>query len=133
MPKEAIKADEEIRTYSDAIEKATCPKYNYSHNIFKLWDDATWYSDGEDVKHFNIKCLGTESSPCSFCSDKSVKTPEKKKPEFAQAKGFNKDDFEGEEETPEKIPPNACKWCLRIPVLWMMKKQLKRDVLLLIT
>ena len=114
------KAIEKITAYEDALEKAVCPKH--SNHPLKFFDDATWTSDGEDVKCYNIKCQGTESSPCSFCSQESeVKTPPPKKPkttsEFAQAKGFNKDDFEGEEETPKKMSADACKWCQLDPCI----------------
>ena len=125
VPKEVIAADEEVRTYHDAIEKACCPKY--SNNPFKFFEDATWHSDGLEVKHFNISCQGTESSPCSYCSDDEKPgyktpspTPKVKRTEFAQAKGFNLSDFEGEEETPEKkvsYGPDVCKWCHRDPCL----------------
>jgi len=68
VDEEVIKKDEVVRTHSDAIEKATCPKYE--HHPLKLFDDATWCSDGEEVKYYNIKCLGTDSSPCSTCLNK---------------------------------------------------------------
>jgi len=109
------KAIEKITSYQDAVEEAVCPKHN--RNPFQFFDDASWTSDGMDVKHHNIKCQGAESSPCSFCSHESeVKTPPPKKTKheestLAQAKGFNKEDFEGEEETPEKMSTDACKWC----------------------
>jgi len=106
--------DEKITTCDEACEKAMCPLYR--ERPLQLFDDATWTSDGEEVKHFNIRCLGTDSSPCSFCShDREVKTPPAKKPkketsEFAEAAGFNKHDYEGEEESPKKISATACKW-----------------------
>ena len=135
VDEEIIKKDEVVRTYSEAIEKAMCPKYEY--HPFKVFDDTTWYSDGEDVKHYNIKCLGTDSSPCSTCSNKknvtkfdagvytpspSPEKPPAKKPRqetsvFAQAAGFNKNDFEGEEESPQKISADACKWCQLEPCI----------------
>jgi len=66
--------DEEARTHSDAMEMAVCPKC--SSNPVKVFDDATWTSDGEEVKHYNICCQGTESSPCSQCSeDSQMKNP----------------------------------------------------------
>jgi len=125
------KANEEevIKTYNEATAKAwkTCPKCHYSENPFQLFGDATWYLDGEDVKWCNIKCQGTDSSPCSVCSSKEAKrvkaglytpSPSPKKPpakkpksEFAQAEGFNKLDYERGEETPKKLSANACKWC----------------------
>ena len=120
VPKEEIVKDEEVRTHAEAIQKAVCPKYS-SRNPFKVFDDATWCSDGEEVKHFNIFCQGTESSPCSYCSDKDFKTPspKKKKPDFAQAKGFRLEDYEGEEDTPRKMPAGviACKWCKWAPCM----------------
>jgi len=126
-----IKQDEDVRTYEEAIEKAVCPKY--SRNPFQFFDDATWTSDGEEVKHYNIFCQGTESSPCSQCSEDSrTKNPPRKKPktedanvkeakvkgnELVQAKGFNKNDYEGEETTPVKISADACKWCQLEPCI----------------
>jgi len=106
-----------------------CPKYHTSAPVFKVFDDATWYSDGEDVKWYNIKCQGTESNPCSVCSDPQrvtrmkageftpSPTPPPKEVKFAKASGYNREDFEGEEETPEKISANACKWCQRDPCI----------------
>jgi len=125
---EEIESPGKPRTFQEAMERAGCPKYHDVSNPFKLFDDAEWYSDGEDVKWFNIKCGGTETSPCSFCSDKNkvvkvkagvytpspspVKPPAKS--EFVQAKGYNKDDYEGEEDSPKKMAPRTadfCKWC----------------------
>jgi len=63
------KAIEKITTYEDACEKAVCPKH--SRTPFKFFDDAMWTSDGEEVKHYNVFCQGTESSPCSQCSEDS--------------------------------------------------------------
>lgn len=126
IPKEEIAKDEEIRTYQDAMEKAICPKCDKS-NMFKVFDDATWTSDGEEVKHYNVYCQGTESSPCSYCSENEKvvyktpsPTPKPNRSEFAQAKGFNLSGFEGEEDTPEKKPASgseARKWCHRFPCL----------------
>jgi len=125
-----VDKDEVVRTYSDAIERAMCPKYHDGRKPFQLFDDATWYSDGEDVKCYNIRCLGTESSPCSKCppnKDKvtrfaaGVYTPSPspakppKKNGLVEANGFNKEDFEGEEETPRKVSADACKWCFWDP------------------
>jgi len=62
-----INQDKEVRTYSESFEKAMCPKHHDDGQPFQLFDDATWCSDGEDVKHYNIRCLGTESSPYSKC------------------------------------------------------------------
>ena len=113
--------DEKITTCDEACEKAMCPLYR--ERPLQLFDDATWTSDGEEVKHFNIRCLGTDSSPCSFCSHESeVKTPPAKKPkketsEFAEAAGFNKHDYEGEEESPKKMSATACKWCQPDPCI----------------
>jgi len=124
IPKEEIAKDEEVRNYADAIEKAVCPKYG--RNPLKVFDDATWTSDGEDVKHYNVFCQGTESSPCSYCSDAEKKyktpspTPKPKRTVFAQAKGFNLSDYEGEEDTPQKKASSGddvCKWCHRYPCL----------------
>ena len=115
------KAIEKITTYEDACEKAVCPKY--SRTPFKFFDDATWTSDGEEVKHYNVFCQGTESSPCSQCSeDSQTKNPPNKKAkrnpnELVQAKDFNVDDFVGEEDTPKKVSANACKWCLWDPCI----------------
>jgi len=109
------KAIERITTYEDACEKAVCPKYH--NNPFKFFDDATWTSDGEEVKYYNIKCQGTESSPCSFCSEEDnalntpSQTPKAKRTKLVQAKGFKLDDYEGKEDTPKKISANACNWC----------------------
>jgi len=117
VPKELIATDEEVRTYSDAIEKAMCPKYETKRNMFALFDDATWHSDGEEVKRFNVYCQGTESSPCSYCSEAYAtppKNPPKKtkdKNELVQAEGFNLAAYEGEESPPKKRSKNACKWC----------------------
>jgi len=103
----------------DVEDVEVCPKYATKRGVFAVWEDATYYSDG-DVKHFNIKCQETDSSPCSFCTghsgddkDTYVKTPspEAKGSEFAQAKGFDINDYEGEEDTPKKISGNGCKWC----------------------
>ena len=119
IPKEEIAKDEEIRTCQDAMEKAICPKHS-KFNMFKVFDDATWTSDGEEAKHYSICCHGTESSPCSHCSDADkvhkAPSPEAKKPPvkkntFAQAIGFNAQDCEGEEDTPVKVSADACKWC----------------------
>jgi len=121
VPQSVIDEDEDVKTYSEAMMKAKCPKYE--RNIFAVFDNADFYSDGE-VKKFNLKCLGNKSSPCSHCSgnnnnvwtpDPSPSPPEVKKSEFAQAKGFYKEDYEGEEDTPKKLSANACKWCLRDP------------------
>ena len=116
------KENEVIRTYCDAEEKACCPKY--SNNPFKFFDDATWTSDGEDIKHYNIFCQGTESSPCSQCShDSQTKNPPRETPKpkkLLQAKGFHLEDYEGEEDTPQKMPANgakACKWCHWAPCI----------------
>jgi len=126
-----VNKDEEVRTHSDVIEKAMCPKCHDGSKPFQLFDDATWCSDGEDVKHCNIRCLGTESSPCSKCpnNDKATRfaagvytpspSPDKppKKDGLAEAKGFNKRDFEGEEDTPKKVSADACKWCFWDPCI----------------
>ena len=120
-----VKQDEEVRTCQEAIEKAVCPKC--SRNPFQFFDDAAWASDGEEVKHCNVFCQGTESSPCSQCSeDSQTKNPPRKKTKqekvtetnaLVQAKGFHKEDFEGEEETPQKISADACKWCQLEPCI----------------
>ena len=115
---------------SKAKGKGICPKYSTSSNPFKLFDDATWHSDGEDVKWYNIKCQGTEESPCSTCSDPQRVTrmkagmytpsptpPKAKATQFVQAQGYKPEDFEGEEETPQKVSANACKWCQRDPCI----------------
>jgi len=93
-----------------------CPKYA-NRSVFAVFDDASYYSDG-DLKNFNIKCQGKETSPCSLCTgdsgdDNYVKTPslKGKGSEFVQAKGFDINDCEAEEETPKKVSGNACKWC----------------------
>ena len=65
VPREVIEQDEEVKTYSEAMMKAKCPKCE--RNIFSVFDNADFDSDGE-IKKFNQKCLGTESSPCSHCS-----------------------------------------------------------------
>jgi len=118
-----IDEDDDVKTYSETMMKAKCPKYE--RNIFAVFQNADFDSDGE-VKKFNLKCLGTESSPCSHCSgnninvwtlDPSPSPPVVKKSEFAQAKGFYKEDYEGEEDTPIKVSANACKWCLRDPCI----------------
>jgi len=115
------KAIERITTYEDACEKAVCPKYQ--NNPFKFFDDAMWTSDGEDVKYYNIKCQGTDSSPCLFCSeeDNALKTPsptpKAKRTKLVQAKGFKLDDYEGKEDTSKKISANACKWCKLDPCI----------------
>lgn len=128
------KDDSAIITYDDTIHKKMCPKCSNSGNPFKLFDEARWCSDGEDVKCYNIKCQGTESSPCSFCSDKGKVTrvapgcfapspspsPAKQKQrtsEFVEAVGYSKDLCEGEEETPKKILAHACKWCQLDPCI----------------
>ena len=126
IDKNVIQADVEVKTYTkaiekitaylDACEKAVCPKH--SKTPFKFFDDATWTSNGEEVKHYNSFCQGTESSPCSQCSeDSQTKNPPQKKAktnknELVQAKGFNVDDFVGEEDTPKKVSAVVCKWCL---------------------
>jgi len=120
IDKNVIKQDEEVRTCEDAIEKACCPKHR--NKPFQFFDDATWTSDGEEVKHCNIFCQGTESGPCSQCSeDSQTENPPRKKAkptnELVEAKGFRKEDHEGEEESPKKMPPNACKWCLLDPCI----------------
>jgi len=102
-----------------------CPKYA-KRGPFAVWEDASCYSDGE-VKLFNIKCQETDSSPCLFCTgdsgdDNYVKTPSPKGKgsEFAQAKGFDINDYEGEEETPKKMAAGKgqlCKWCKRDPCI----------------
>ena len=114
--------DEHIATHGDAVEKACCPKCN--RNPFKFFDDATWTSDGEEVKHYNIFCQGTESSPCSQCShDSQTKNPPRETPKptkLVQAKGFRLEDYEGEEDTPQKMPANGaktCKWCHWAPCI----------------
>ena len=38
------------RTFDEAKERAVCPKYHDVTNPFKLFDDAEWCSNGEDVK-----------------------------------------------------------------------------------
>ncbi len=121
VPREVIEQDEEVKTYSEAMMKAKCPKYE--RNIFSVFDNADYDSDGE-TKKFNLKCLGTESSPCSHCSGNNINVwtpdpspPEVKKSQFAQAKGFYKEDYEGEEESPKKLSADACKWCLRDPCI----------------
>jgi len=118
--------DVKVASYNEVIEKC-CSKYK----PLQIFDNATYHSDGE-VKSFNLECQGTESSPCSCSSRSDIKTqrtppgpsphkPRAKKPKtkdgLVQAKGFNKKDFEGEEETPMKIPANACKWCLLYPCI----------------
>jgi len=126
-----ITKDEEVRTCSDAIEKAICPKCHDGRKPFQLFDDATWCSDGEDVKCFNIRCLGSESSLCSKCLNNDnvsrfaagVYTPSPspdkppKKDGLVEAKGSNKQDFEGEEDTPKKVSADACKWCFWDPCI----------------
>jgi len=114
---------EELEEMSD--NNKLCPKCD-QRDVFALWGDATHHSDGE-LNHFNVKCQGTESSPCSYCSDDEKPghktpspTPKEKTTELAQAKGFNVADFEGEEEMPEKKAPHGpdiCKWCHRDPCL----------------
>jgi len=73
-PKEEIAKDEDVRTHCEAIEKTVCPKCSTKRNIFAFFNDATWASDGEEVKHYNVWCQGTVSSPCSYCSE-SEKIP----------------------------------------------------------
>jgi len=99
--------------------KAKCPKCKAS--FFAVFDDANFCSDGE-IKKFDLKCLGTESSPCSHCSgnNNNVLTPDPsppkvKKSEFAQTEGFCNEDCEGEEESHKKMLANACKGCLHDP------------------
>lgn len=64
-----------------------CPKYD-QRDVFALWGDATYCSDGE-LNHFHVKSQGTDSSPCSFCSDEDggfstpSPGPKPKKNEFA--------------------------------------------------
>jgi len=122
IPKEDIAKDEEVRTYSAAIEKAVCPKYD-KRNCFAFFDDATWTSDGEEIEHHNIWCQGAESSPCSHCSEseKKAPTPVKKvrAESLVQAKGFDLKDYEGEEDDtpPKKRSKNACKFCDREPCI----------------
>jgi len=108
------RCSKKMKSYSglDAQEMMLCPKY-VKRNVFAVFEDASYYSDGE-LKHFNIKCQSTESSPCSYCETPSPsppKQPPEVKNEFAQAKGFDINDYVGEEETPKKISANACKWC----------------------
>jgi len=95
----------------DVQDVLLCPEYA-KRNMFAVFDDASYYSDG-NVKHHNIKCQGTDSSPCSFCDTPSPSPPKVKKHEFVQAKGFDIADYEGEEDTPKKISGNGniCKWC----------------------
>jgi len=123
IPKEEIAKDDDARTHSEAIEKAVCPKCDTKRTCFAFFDDATWTSDGEEVQHYNIWCQGTESSPCSCCSEseKKTHTPVKKirAQKLVQAKGFNLNDFEGEEadSPPKKRSKCACRWCDREPCI----------------
>jgi len=94
-----------------------CPKHE-QRDAFALWGDATHCSDG--VNHFNVTCQGTESGPCSFCSEEDVKTLEPSPPKaqkFAQATGFDVNDCEGEEETPKKVLAYDCEWCAWDPCI----------------
>jgi len=102
VPKSVIKEEEEIKNYSVAMRKAKCPKCQ--RNRFKVFEDVDGCSDGE-IKSLNLRCIGTESSPCSDCSGNSINVwmpdpspPKIKKSEFAQAKGFREEDCEGEED-----------------------------------
>jgi len=120
-----LRCSKKVKSYKssfDVEDIEPCPKYA-KRDAFAVWEDASYYSDG-DVKHFNIKCQGTDSSPCSFCTgdsgdDNYVKTPSPKGKvsEFAQAKGFDINDYEAEEETPKKISGDACKWCQLAPCI----------------
>jgi len=101
----------------DSQDVLLCPKYG-NRDIFALFDDASYYSDG-NVKHYNITCQGTDSSPCSFCiSDEEKRTPSPKN-QFVKPKGFNINDYEGEEDTPKKMPAGVpvCKWCNLAPCI----------------
>jgi len=40
-----------------------------------------------------------------------------KKNGLVEAKGFKKEDFEGEEDTPKKVSADACKWCFWDPCI----------------
>jgi len=116
------RCSKKVKSYKSSLdleEVDLCPKYG-KRNAFAIWEDASFYSDGE-LKQFHIKCQETESSPCSFCSgdsgeDNYVKTPSPKRKgsEFAQAKGFDINNYEGEEDTPKKMAAGIgklCKWC----------------------
>jgi hypothetical protein len=119
----SLRCTKKLKTYKSSLDVEDiepCPKYA-RRGPFAVWEDASYYSDGE-LKHFNIKCQETESSPCSFCTgdsgdDNYVKTPSPKGKgsEFAQAKGFDINDYEGEEATPNKRSANSCKWCMWDP------------------
>jgi len=79
-----IKQDDKVRMCADTMEKDVCPKYG-KLNPFKVFDYATWTLGGEDVKHYNVFCQGTESSPCSHCSeDSQTKNPPCKKAKQAK-------------------------------------------------
>jgi len=116
------RCSKKVKSYKSSLdleEVDLCPKYA-KRNAFAIWEDASYCSDGE-LKQFHIKCQETESSPCSFCSgdsgdDNYVKTPSPKKKgsEFAQAEGFDINNYEGEEDTPKKMASGVgkfCKWC----------------------
>jgi len=94
-----------------------CPKYGTKRNIFAMFDDASYYSDG-NVKHYNIGCQGNDSSPCSFCESVTA-SPKKKGSHFAELAGFNIEDYEGEEDSPRKMPADVpvCKWCKMAPCI----------------
>jgi len=49
-----IQEDEEVKTYTAAIEKAVCPMHNTKRNVFAFFDDVTLTSDGEKIKHHGI-------------------------------------------------------------------------------
>jgi len=81
------------------MENAVCPKCAMKRNLFALFDNAIWCSNGEDFKHFNVFCWGTESSPCHCCSNNYNAPPKKTKDknELVQTEGFNLAEHKGEE------------------------------------
>lgn len=100
VPKDVIAADEEIKTYSEALEKAVFPKCRTKRNVFVFFNDATWAADREDIKCYTIKCQGTSLVlDISYYSD-NFKTPPKilfGNNELVQAECFILADYEGEE------------------------------------
>jgi len=112
----------------DAQDVLLCPKCA-KRDIFAVFDDASCCLDG-NVKHCNIGCQGTDTSPCSFCDsegNKKTPTPKKKGSDFAEPTGFNIEEFKGEEDSPKKIPADVplCKWCQLAPCI--LHNQESRD------
>ena len=62
----------------------------------------------------------TKVTSLSYTPSPSPSPPPVKRVEtvvFVQAKGYKKEDFEGEEDTPKKISADSCKWCHWDPCL----------------